>query len=105
MAGVWDFYKVLLNSLDSSFAKGLAHSAGLALRASGKMSFGCFGLQIRLLGLQNRLPKFISFFASIFYRKNCENHGFWPPKTLPKPSQNPLKIDVPKNMRFFMDFC
>ena len=24
---------------------------------------------------------------------------------LPKPSQNPFKIDVPKNMRFFMDFC
>ena len=51
------------------------------------------------------LPKFISFFASIFYRKNCENHGFWPPKTIPKPSQNAFKIDVPKNMRFFMDFC
>ena len=51
------------------------------------------------------LPKIILFFASIFSRKNRENHGFWPPKTLPKPSQNPLKIDVPKNMRFFMDFC
>ena len=51
------------------------------------------------------LPKIILFFASIFSRKNCENHGFWPPKTFPKPSQNPFKIDVPKNMRFFMGFC
>ena len=51
------------------------------------------------------LPKIITFFASIFSRKNRENHGFWPPKTLPKPSQNPLKIDVPKNMRFFIEFC
>ena len=50
------------------------------------------------------LPKIILFFASIFSRKNRENHRFWPPKTLPKPSQNPFKIDVPKNMRFFMDF-
>ena len=51
------------------------------------------------------LPKIILFFASIFSRKNCENHGFWLPKTLPKPSQNPFKSDVPKNMRFFIEFC
>ena len=51
------------------------------------------------------LPKIILFFASIFSRKNCENHGFWPPKTLPKSIQNASKIDVSKNMRFFMDFC
>ena len=50
-------------------------------------------------------PNFFLFFASVFYRKNCENHGFWPAKTLPKLSQNPSKIDVPKNMRFFIDFC
>ena len=50
------------------------------------------------------LPKIILFFASIFFRKNRENHRFWLPKTLPKPTQNPCKIDVPKNMRFFIDF-
>ena len=37
--------------------------------------------------------------------KKCENQGFRPPKTIPKPFQNPLKIDVPKNMQFFIDFC
>ena len=51
------------------------------------------------------LPKFISFLACIFDRNNCENHWFWPPKTLPKSSQNAFKIDVPKNMQFFIDFC
>ena len=51
------------------------------------------------------LPKIILFFASIFSRKNCENHGFWPPKTFPESIQNASKIDVSKNMRFFMDFC
>ena len=56
---------------------------------------------MRFLSLQ----KIILFFASIFSRKNRENHGFWPPKTLPKPSQNPFKIDVPKNIRFFIEFC
>ena len=38
------------------------------------------------------------------HRKKCGNQGFWPPKPLPKPSPNPLKIDVPKNMQFFIDF-
>ena len=51
------------------------------------------------------LPKIILFFASIFSRKNRENHRFWLPKTLPKPTQNPFKIDVPKNIRFFIEFC
>ena len=51
------------------------------------------------------LPKIILFFASIFSRKNRENHGFWPPKTIPKPCQNAFKIDVPKNIDFFEVFC
>ena len=51
------------------------------------------------------LPKIFSFFASVFARKNTANRGFWAPKTLPKSSQNAFKIDVPKNMRFFIDFC
>ena len=51
------------------------------------------------------LPKIILFFASIFSRKNRENHGFWPPKAIPKPSQNAFKIDVPKNIQFLEVFC
>ena len=43
--------------------------------------------------------------ASKKHRKKCENQGSWPPKTVSKPSQNPSKIDVPKNMQFFIDFC
>ena len=46
----------------------------------------------------------MSKFTSKKCRKKCENRGFWPPKPVPKPSQNPIKIDVPKNMRFFIDF-
>ena len=43
----------------------------------------CFwGLNMRFF----RLPKFISFFASIVYRKNWEKHACWPPETTPKPS-------------------
>ena len=50
------------------------------------------------------LPKIVLFFASIFYGKNPENHGFWLPKTLPKSIQNAFKIDVPQNLHFFIDF-
>ena len=60
------------------------------------------------LGLKMRffsLPKIILFFASIFSWKDWENHGFWPPKTVPKSFQNAFKNDVPKNMQFFIDFC
>ena len=51
-----------------------------------------------------RLPKFISFLAYIFDRKNDENHQFWPPKTLPKPFQNASQIALPGNMQFFIVF-
>ena len=37
--------------------------------------------------------------------KKMRKSRIWPPKTLSKPSQNPSKIDVPKNMQFFIDFC
>ena len=37
--------------------------------------------------------------------KKSEKPGFWPPKTIPKSFQNAFKIDVPKNMQFFIDFC
>ena len=52
---------------------------------------------------------FLNFnFTWIFIEKKfkkCENRGFWPPKTLPKPSQNLSKNDVPENMQFFINFC
>ena len=51
------------------------------------------------------LPECASKTTSKKHRKNCENHRFWLPKTLPKSIQNASKIDVSKNMRFFMDFC
>ena len=38
------------------------------------------------------------------YRKKYENRRFWPPKPIPKPFQNPFKIEVPKNLQFFIDF-
>jgi hypothetical protein len=51
------------------------------------------------------LPKHDAFLSSILLRKNNKSRGFWPPKTLPKPVSKRLKIDVPKNMRFFIDLC
>ena len=50
------------------------------------------------------LPQWSSKFASKNHPKKCENRGFWPPKTLPKPTQNAFKIEVPKNVRFWVDF-
>ena len=38
------------------------------------------------------------------HRKKCENQGFWLPQTVPKSTQNASQNDVPKSMRFFMDF-
>ena len=49
-----------------------------------------------------RLPKFILFVASVFF---CAKLPKIMDFGLPKPSQNAFKVDVPKNMRFFMDFC
>ena len=37
--------------------------------------------------------------------KKCENRGFQLSETLPKSFQNASEIDVPTNMRFFIDFC
>ena len=50
------------------------------------------------------LPKIFLFFAFVFFREKIENHGFWSPKAIPKPSQNAFKIDVPQNLHFFIDF-
>ena len=51
------------------------------------------------------LPSCNLNFASKKRRKKRENQWFWLPKPLPKRRQNPFKIDVPKNMGFFTDFC
>ena len=59
-----------------------------------------WGLKMRFF----RLPKIFLFFASIFSRKNTENHGFWPPKTLPKSFPEGSQNNVPKNVWFFRDF-
>ena len=37
--------------------------------------------------------------------KKLEKSRIWVSQTLPKSSQKPSKINVPKNMRFFTDFC
>ena len=66
---------------------------------SGKVWF------FRIFGRFFRLPNRAWKMISKKHRKKCENRGFGPPKTLPKPFQNPLKIEIPKNMRFFIDFC
>ena len=50
------------------------------------------------------LPERASKTTSKKHRKKRENRGFWPPKPLPKPFQNPIKTEVPKNMRFVIDF-
>ena len=50
------------------------------------------------------LPKCLPNFASKNHGKKCENRGFRPPKTLPKSFQNASEIEVPTNMRFFIDF-
>ena len=58
-------------------------------------------LASQFLPLRNALQK--------SHRKKCENQGFWPPKTIPKPIQNAFKIEVPKNIDlfevFYYSFC
>ena len=60
-----------------------------------------------LLGLLGRffaLPERASKMTSKKHRKKTENRGFWSPKPLPQPFQNPLKIEVPKNRQFCFHF-
>ena len=54
----------------------------------------------RFLLLSIRAPKM----TSKNHRQKSENQGFWPPKTLSKSFPNASEIDVPKNMRFSIDF-
>ena len=74
---------------------------------------GTTGIQVQkstfwgLLGFLDRffaVPKRAWKTMSKKWRKKWENQGFWPPKTWSKSSQNTCKIDVPKNMQFFIDF-
>ena len=87
-----------LGPLSFSLPRSLGMTADPAPR-SGKM------------GLCRFFFRFFAFpscdlnFASKKHRKKCENQGLWLPKPLPKRGQNPFKIDVPKNTRFFTDFC
>ena len=58
-------------------------------------------------GLSGRFltpPERASKMTSKKHRKNCENRGFWCPKTLPKPSPKPFQIDIPKNTWFLNAF-
>ena len=59
---------------------------------SGKLWF------FRIFGPFFRLPKCASKLTSKKHPKKSENKGFWSPKTIPKPSQNPSKMDGSKNM-------
>ena len=61
-----------------------------------------------MLGLQNSIFKpskksFKMCFAK--WRKNWKNKRLWLPKTFPKSFQNASENDVPRNIRFFNDFC
>ena len=58
----------------------------------------------RLLGSIFSPPERASKTTTKKHRKKCENRGFWPPETLPKPSRNPSKIDVPKDIQIFRAF-
>ena len=66
---------------------------------SGKVCF------FRFLNRFFRVSKRTSILTSKNHRKICEKHRFWGPKPLPKPLQNQCKIDVPKNMPYFIDCC
>ena len=87
-----------LGPLSFSLPRSLGTTADPAPR-SGKM--GLCGFFFRFFAL----PSCNLNFASKKHRKKCENQGFWLPKPLPKRSQNPFKIDVPKNIGFFTNFC
>ena len=70
---------------------------------------GTTGIQLQICAFCG-LGRFFGEFLPLgnvlqkLHRKNIEKNAkiedFGLPKTLPKPSQNPSKIDVPKNMQF-----
>ena len=55
---------------------------------------------MRFLSSKNHL-----IFCFHFFSNKSRKSWILAFQTLPKPSQNPFKIDVPKNMRFFIEFC
>ena len=81
-----------------SGSRSLRTTADPAPRSGNLLLCGFF---FRLFALPSRNRNF----ASKKHRKKCENQWFWLPNPLPKRGQNPFNIDVPKNMRFFTDFC
>ena len=72
---------------------GHAQSAGPALRRASKLVFAFFSQFFRL---QKRSSKMTS--------KKIRKSRILASKILPKSFQNASEIDVPKNMRFFIDF-
>ena len=54
--------------------------------------------------LRNKGVLYEQFVYSLYRDKGMIPQGFLPPKAFPKPCQNPVQIDVPKNMRFFIVF-
>ena len=69
----------------------------LRRRACLLVSFSVF---FRFFAFQN----FCSIFDSKKSWKKCENHWFWPPKPLPKGTQNASKIEVQKFWLFLTIF-
>ena len=86
----------VFSSLSFPFPRSLGTTANPTPKSGKVWFFRIFG---RFFRLPNRAGKMILK----KHRKNCENKGFAPPKTLPKSFQKPSKINVPKNVRFFMD--
>ena len=67
--------------------------------------FLCFSPSILSKIWQNSTKNKVSTSISKKIPKISIFQPFWPPKTLPKSTQNAFKIDVQKNMHFFIDFC
>ena len=77
---------------------GPRHSTDLGSRG---VLLGHFWLIFSIFGLSNLYSKCCVEKCG----KKCENAGFWLPKTLPEPSKNAIKTEVPKNMQCLIDFC
>ena len=117
----WKFAKIMLNFVkhlhffnifrkNGSVAKnetkkGEKHSRVYFWRVHfGRVLGGHFGTKIRkkrFFGSSKSCLKCMSK----KHRKMYKNQWFLPSKTLPKPFQNAFKIDVRKDMQFFIGFC
>ena len=60
-----------------------------------------------LIPLGTNFWTFRNTFQNLLRKKQfetCKIQGFWPPEIFPKPFQNQVKIDVPNNVWFFLNF-